>query len=70
MTSTIYIVLGVIMCGYALTTMVSQPWFRPSFKKHWLHYALILASIVCIWPMWLVVGFVTYVTEILPKNIR
>ncbi len=68
MTSNIYIVLGMLMALYALIHMAGQAWFKPSIKEHWLHYIVLLASVIMVWPLWLVVGFIAYVTETVPKK--
>lgn len=68
MTIDIYVVLGVMMALYALIHMSGQDWFKPSLKEHWLHYIVLLFSVVMVWPLWLLVGFITYVIETVPKK--
>lgn len=69
MTSTIYFALGTVMALYTLMHMASMDWFKPSLKEYWLHYVMLLFSVVFVWPVWLVVGFITYIIEIVPKKI-
>ena len=68
MTVTIYIVIGMLIAGYTLMHMATQDWFQPSLKEYWLHYILLLASVVIIWPVWLIMGFITYVMEVMPRK--
>lgn len=68
MTGDIYLALGVVMALYALIHMTGHSWFKPSFKQHWRHYTVSLLSVVVAWPLWLIVGFITYIIETVPKK--
>lgn len=68
MTIAIYAMIGVLVAAYTLMHMATQDWFQPSLKEYWLHYVLMLASIMFVWPVWMVMGFITYVMEVVPRK--
>jgi hypothetical protein len=70
MTVTIYIAIGILASLYTLMNMATQDWFVPSLREYWLHYIFMLVSVVIGWPVWFVMGFITYIMEVMPRKKR